>query len=217
MRIKINFIGIFIIIGLLMFNGIGYCYDLAIEAEMAHAIEEPMVIADDDMASSGKYVWVEGEPATGGGGQGWIEFVINLPAAGTYALWGKNFAWDGNSDSYWVRWLPADPDEDPQVTSNTHFRWSIATKNEWHWDRINQWLDGGTFEREWVFDSAGETTLRIATREDAAKLDVIFITDNLSDNVDEVNPRNPTAEDISTPVEPKKKLTTVWGKIKSQR
>ena len=210
-------IGIFIIIGLLMLNGTVYSWDLAIDAEMAHTIQEPMVIAEDDEASGGLYVWMAGEPATGGGDQGWAEYNVNIPAAGTYALWGKVFVWDGNSDSFWVTWQPADPNEDAQVTKNTEYRWSIGTKNEWHWDRINHWLNGGTFEREWEFDSAGETTLRIAVREDAAKLDVVFITDNLSDNVDEVSPRDPTPEDISTPVEPQEKLTTTWGKIKSNR
>ena len=217
MRRNVIVFSIFVIIGLLMFNGIGYCWDLAIDAEMAHAIEAPMVIAEDDEASGGQYVWMEGPKATGGGDQGWAEFNINIPAAGKYALWGRVFVWDGNSDSFWVTWQPSDPDEDPQVTKNFEYRWSIATRNEWHWDRINHWLNSGTFDRVWEFDSAGETTLRIAVREDAAKLDVVFITDNLSDNVDEVNPRNPTAEDISTPVEVQNKLTTTWGKIKSQR
>ena len=208
-------LGILFITGLLIAQGISYSYDRAIEAENADTIEQPMIIADDDAASGGKYVWVEGEPAgSERDHQGWAEFVINIPEAGTYALWGKVIAWDGNSDSFWVTWQPADPDENAQETQNKQFRWSTAHGNDWHWDRINHWLDSGTFEREWDL-SAGETTLRIAGREDGAKLDVIFITDNLSADEAEVNPRDPGPEDV-TPVEPKEKLTTTWGKLKLQ-
>lgn len=212
---KMFVLGLLFITGLLIVQGISYSYDRAIEAELADTIEEPMIVADDAKASGGKFVWAPGEPATGGGGEGGLELVIILPEAGTYALWGKVIAWDGNSDSFWVNWLPADADENPQDTNNTEFRWSVAGGNDWHWDRINHWLDGGTFEREWELP-AGETTLRIGVREDATMLDVIFITDNLSSDEAEVSPRDPGPEDV-TPVEPKEKLTTTWGRIKSQR
>ena len=215
MRYKMLVLSILFVTGLLLTYSISYSYDFAIEAEMADAIEAPMEVAEDVNASDGQYIWVEGEPATGGGGAGWAEYIINIPEAGKYALWGKIIAWDGNSDSFWVTWQPADPDEDPQQTQNTEYRWSLAGGNDWHWDRINHWLDGGTFQREWDLP-AGETTLRVGVREDAAKLDVIFITDNLSADEAEVSPRNPGPQDV-TPVEPKGKLTTTWGKLKAQR
>ena len=41
-----------------------------------------MIIADDKNASDGKFIWMEGDPATGGGGKGYAEFIINIPAAG---------------------------------------------------------------------------------------------------------------------------------------
>ena len=209
-------LSVFFIFGLLLISGMSYGYDRAIEAEMADTIEAPMVVADDDAASGGQFIWVEGPPVTGGGGEGWAEYKIHMPEAGTYALWGKVIAWDGNSDSFWVTWQPADPDEDAQATQNTEFRWGVAQSAEWHWDRINHWLDGGTFEREWEID-AGETTLRVAVREDAAMLDVIYITDNLSEDEAEVNPRDPGPEDSLTPVEPQDKLATTWGKLKAGR
>ena len=216
MRCKTLVLSLFFIFGLLLTSGISYGYDRAIEAEMADAIEAPMIVADDAAASGGQFIWMEGPPVTGGGGEGWAEYKIHLPEAGTYALWGKVIAWDGNSDSFWVTWQPADPDEDAQQTQNTQFRWGVGQGEDWHWDRINHWLDGGTFEREWEMD-AGETTLRIAVREDATMLDVIFITNNLSDDEAEVNPRDPGPEDLLTPVEPQDKLATTWGKLKAER
>ncbi len=212
MRYKTFVFGLVFIAGVLLTSGIGYGFDWAIEAEMADVIEAPMIVADDADASGGQYVWMEGPPATGGGGEGWVEYSLNLPA-GTYALWGKVIAEDGNSDSFWVTWQPADPDENAQETENTEFRWGVGQGAEWHWDRINHWLDGGTFEREWE-QPGGDTTLRIAVREDATKLDVIFITDNLSEDEAEVSPRDPGPEDSLTPVEPQDKLATTWGKLK---
>lgn len=215
MQYRTFIFGMLFIAGILLTSGLSYGFDWAIEAEMADAIEAPMIVADDADASGGQYVWMEGPPATGGGGEGWVEYKLNVPA-GTYALWGKVIAEDGNSDSFWVTWQPADPDENAQETQNTEFRWGVAQSAEWQWDRINHWLDGGTFEREWE-QPGGETTLRIAVREDATKLDVIFITDNLSEDEAEVGPRDPGPEDSLTPVEPQDKLATTWGKLKQAR
>ena len=217
MHFKTFVLGTLFTFGLLITIGISYGYERAIEAEMANVIEEPMVVADDPDASGGQFVWVEGEPLTGGGGAGWVEYKLHISEPGTYALWGKVIAWDGNSDSFWVTWQPADPDEDAQVTQNVEFRWGVAAGDTWHWDRINHWLDGGTFDREWVIEAGGETTLRIAVREDACMLDVIYITDNLSEDEAEVNPRDPIPEDSLTPVEPQDKLATTWGKLKAGR
>ncbi len=216
MQTKLYLLGIFLLVGFLMVNNISFSYDRAFEAEKADTLEAPMVVAEEAEASDGKYIWMEGEPATGGGDQGWAEYKLDIPTAGTYALWARVFVWDGNSDSFWVTWQPADPDEDAQQTKNTEYRWSIGKKNEWHWDRINHWLNSGTFDREWDLP-AGESTLRIAVREDGAKLDVVFLTDNLSADEADVNPRLPGPEDNTTPVEAKEKLTTTWGKIKNQR
>jgi hypothetical protein len=202
-------------------TNLGAEVEIALEAELANVIQAPMVIAEDKLASDGKYVWMEGEPAAGGGDQGWVEFIINLPESGKYALWGHTFAWDGNSDSFWVTWQPADPDENAQQTKNTQFRWSIGTKNVWHWDRINHWLNAGTFDREWKFEKPGETVLRIAVREDATKLDAIFVTSNeKAVDAGAANVRLPTDEDrkrqvSGLAVDAKEKATTTWGSLKN--
>lgn len=194
--------------------------EIVLEAELANVIQAPMVIAEDELASDGKYLWMEGPKATGGGDQGWAEFIINLPDDGKYALWAHAYAWDGNSDSFWVTWRPSDPDENPQVTKNTEYRWSIQTKNVWHWDRINHWLNAGTFDRVWEFDDPGETVLRIWTREDASKFDAIFVTSNSNAvTPDAAKVRLPTEEDREKQidgldVDAKGKVATTWGKLK---
>jgi hypothetical protein len=212
----------------LVMSGLCMAVELAMEAELADVIEAPMVIGvpadavaqggpEPDAPSRGNFCWAPGEPLVGGanGDQGFVQFTINIPQAGKYAAWGRVIAWDGNSDSFWVTWQPADPDENSQETGNTEFRWSTAQGNTWHWDRINQWLDAGTFEREWDLP-AGPTTLTIYTREDAAMLDCIFITDNLSEDEAEVSPRVPTDADLqAAAVNPADKLAVTWGSIRS--
>ena len=194
--------------------------EIALEAELANEIVDPMIITDDKLASDGKFIWMEGEPVAGGGGVGHADFIVNIPEPGKYALWGHVIAWDGNSDSFWVVWQPADPDENAQATQNTEFRWGVAQGAAWHWDRINHWLDGGTFDREWKFDKVGETLLRIGVREDATMLDAIFVTTNLKATVaDQANVRLPTDKDRKIQVEglavdAKGKAATTWGSLK---
>lgn len=207
--------------------------EIALEAELANSIVEPMVAnvpadvkawgPDIDEPSRGKFVWAPGAPVTGGpnDGKGEMRFDVQIPEAGTYAIWGRVIAWDGNSDSFWVTFLPADPDENPQRTNNTQFRWSVAQGGTWHWDRINQWLDGGTFDRQWQLP-AGKATLYIRTREDATMIDCLFITTNLAADEASVAPRLPTDADVAlqmgkpTSVEPKGKLATTWGALRTR-
>ena len=223
-----NKVLLFLAVAMFLMSGLAMAVEIATEAELANVIQDPMVVANPDDAaaqggpkpdepSRGQFVWAPGPPTTGGGGEGFMQFDINIPTAGKYAIWGRVIAWDGNSDSFWVTWTPGDPEEDPQDTQNTEFRWSVAGGPTWHWDKINQWLDGGTFERTWDLP-AGPTTLTIWTREDATMLDCIFITDNLSDDEGEVSPRMPTDADLqAAPVEPGGKLTTTWSSIRSER
>ena len=203
--------------------GLGAVVEIALEAELAQEIVEPMVIDDGKHAkgaSDGKFIWMEGEPVAGGGGAGHADFIINIPEPGKYALWGHVIAWDGNSDSFWVTWEPADPKENAQATQNTQFRWGVGQGAEWHWDRINHWLDGGTFDREWKFNKAGETLLRIAVREDATMLDAIFVTTNVKATAaDQANVRLPTDKDRKIQIEglavdAKGKAATTWGGLK---
>ena len=215
---------IFLLVLLPMFVGVptgfGADIEIALEAELADEIVEPMIIDEEKTASDGKFIWMEGAPATGGGDKGWAEFIINIPEPGEYALWGHVTAWDGNSDSFWVTWQPADPDENAQQTRNTEFRWSVAQGGAWHWDRINHWLNAGTFDREWKFAKAGETVLRIAVREDATMLDALFVTSNVKATAeDAANVRLPTDKDRKIQIEglavdAKGKAATTWGSLK---
>ncbi len=165
-------------------------FELALEAELATEIVEPMVIgvpgdgkdaggAGVDEPSNDAWVWVPGLPAAGDGNdhKGHVSFVVDIPRDTTYYIWGSVIAWDGNSDSFWVTVAPTDEDPNPQASQDTTYRWGVQQGPAWHWDQVNQWLDGGTFEREWDIP-VGEATITIWTREAACMLDAIWITDD---------------------------------------
>lgn len=207
--------------------------EIALEAELANKIQRPVAIATPedvkafdppvvpDEPSNGQFIWAPGKPVTGGGGTGFAEYIIDIPEKGKYAVWGRCISWDGNSDSFWVTWEPADPTENPQQTQNTQFRWATGSGNAWYWQRVNAWLNAGTVQREWEFDEPGKTKLTIWSREDATMLDCLIITSNLSAVAADM--RLPTDEDRELQiaggggaVDAVGKLSTTWGGIKSQ-
>ena len=224
----IAFITITMFLGLVSLSSHAKTVEIALEAEFAHKIQAPMVAAvpDDAIAqggpgpnepSRGKFVWAPGAPVAGGGDAGFAEFIVDIPVEDEYAIWGHVIAWDGNSDSFWVTVRPADPDENPQQTGNTEYRWAVAQGNNWHWDRINHWLDGGTFERKWDLPQ-GEADIKIWTREDAAMVDALFIINDPAATQNDV--RFPTDEDVEKQlsgqraVHPTGRLSMTWGYIK---
>ena len=52
--------------------------EIALEAELAQDIVDPMIITDDKNASNGKFIWMEGAPVAGGGGAGHADFILSL-------------------------------------------------------------------------------------------------------------------------------------------
>ena len=229
----VSFLGV-LTIAFTLFSGVAMAVDveIALEAELASKIQAPLVIAvpadakkqggpEPDEPSNGKFIWMPGRPVTGGGGSGFAEYIVDIPKDGTYAIWGRAVAWDGNSDSFWVTWDPADGGENPQQTQNQDLCWCAANGNTWIWDRVNRWPAGG--DREWELDK-GETKLTIWSREDAAMLDCIFITDNLAADEGAAGVREPTDEDRELQVkgargkavEAAGKLSTTWSRLRSQ-
>ncbi len=229
----IFFLGMLAIISIVLISATMAADDVEIvlEAELANEIKGPMVIAvpEDVKAaggivplepSNGQFVWAPGAPVTGGGGSGYMKFIVDIPVDDTYAIWGHVIAWDGNSDSLWVTWEPADPKENPQTTNNFDFRWNVAGGGDWHWDRVNQWLDAGTFEREWELEK-GETILTMWSREDATMLDALYITNDIANG--QGNVRLPDDDDRKLQeqggggqaVEAADKLSITWGSVKS--
>ena len=102
---------------------------ITLEAESGSLIA-PMAIQSGSTASGGQFVEVpEGtsnnyNDATNGG-PGEVSFSINIPQAGTHALWPPTIAPNGNSDSFYV------------TSGGTLIReWSIPDSTTWKWNKI---------------------------------------------------------------------------------
>jgi hypothetical protein len=205
-------------------------FELALEAELAEIVE-PMVLGvpgdGKDQGGPGvndpsnlAWVWAPGPPVVGDpiDHQGHVTFVVQIPKETTYYIWGHVIAWDGNSDSFWVTVTPPDEDPNPQASQDTVYRWAVQQGPAWHWDQVNQWLDGGTFDREWDI-LAGECTITIWTREAATMLDAIWITDD--DGAPEgVLPtdddRNDQIRGGTQSVDPNGKVATTWAGLRAR-
>jgi hypothetical protein len=199
--------------------------EIVLEAELAQVIEAPMIIAvpedapdqggpEPDEPSNGQFIWSNTSY------EGFAEFAIDIPKAGTYAIWARVIAWSGSNDSFYCTWLPMDSDENLSQTRNNNYRWSVANGNTWQWDRIMVWADDDSrTDKEWNVP-AGPTTLRIWSRESNTMLDCLYITDDIIGG--QMNVRVPTDRDrkiqVEGPgfsVEPAGKLPTTWGNIRS--
>ena len=137
---------------------------ITLEAESG-SLTAPMAIKSGSTASGGQFVEVpEGtgnnyNDATNGG-PGEVSFSINIPQAGTHALWARTIAPNGNSDSFYV------------TSGGPLLReWSFPDSTTWQWNKIAN-----------VSLSAGLLNLAFRQREDGAKLDRIFLTTNLTFN-----------------------------------
>ena len=148
---------------------------------------------------------------------------FSVAEAGQYAVWARIVAWDAHSDSFWVKIEGVDPDEDPQKTQNTHFRWTMSPRGTvWAWDRVNSWVDiPEDIKTDRVWDlPAGDHRITFAAREDAAMIDSVFITNNLSSDAGEVELRAPTPSDVdlqmgaAADVDAVGKTASVWGRLK---
>ena len=132
---------------------------LSLEAE-AGTVVEPMTTTYDPDASSCFHVHA---PQGTGTGKGHVTYEIDVPASGNYYLWGRVYAPDWQSDSVWVSW-------DGGVESP----WPLQTHNEWAWERAHD--DQGVV-MVWEL-AAGQHSLRIRTREDGTRLDILEVTDD---------------------------------------
>jgi len=125
----------------------------------------PMVIRTGPIASGGQYVEV---PNGGGnnqndatfGGPGEVSFSINIPQAGTYALWARTIAPGGGSDSFYVT----------RNNSTVLIKeWSVPLSTTWQWNKVAN-----------ISYTAGAHTLQFRQREDGTQLDQVILTNDLS-------------------------------------
>jgi hypothetical protein len=132
-------------------------------------ITSPLIIKDDPLASNGSYVEVisgnnstAAAPATEGVlSLGFDQTVANAPQ---FTIWARVMAATTADDSFWLK-----------VDGGTPINASLSLGTAWHWVQIK--ASGSSTPAKFTLNQ-GNHTLKIAYREDGAKLDQIIITSN---------------------------------------
>jgi hypothetical protein len=137
------------------------------EAE-AGAVTAPLEVRQDPGASQGRYIAVAPGITSKGSapasGQSTIGFQV--PAAGTFKIWGRVITPTTAHDSFWVRM-----DRGPWIKWN-----DITVGSAWHWAEVHQ----DDADRVSTFAlTPGPHTLTVAYREDGAQLDRLLLTSDL--------------------------------------
>lgn len=107
--------------------------------------------------------------------RGSVEWWINVPVAGTYAIWGRVLGMNDVSNSFYV-----------SVDNGTEYWWDLKKNNRWEWDRISDRGPNGTYEGNAQVDpvlfnlSAGTHLVRLRNREKNTIVDQIRITNDLN-------------------------------------
>ncbi len=129
------------------------------------AVVGGMEVAADPAASGGKYIWAPGEAGAHGQADGMACYRLTVPRGGRWRLWGRVQTPTPQDDSFYV-----------SVRQRGR---ALLDRADWHVGVHRQW--------EWVLFApdkkapgldlpAGELVLEIAPREDAARLDKLFLT-----------------------------------------
>jgi hypothetical protein len=127
-----------------------------------------LTVASDSAASGGQYL------TTTTANTGSVTFTFTAPSAGSYYVWGKIQAVDGNSDSWFVSADAGPTDVYDDAQSYGSF---------WQWTEVNgRGTSGVSFAlNPRVFTlGAGTHTITFGGREQGAKLDKVLITNDAS-------------------------------------
>jgi methionine-rich copper-binding protein CopC len=107
--------------------------------------------------------------------RGNLELTVNVPVAGTYAIWARVLGMNDIANSFYV-----------SVDNGTEYWWDLKKNNKWEWDRISDRGPLGTYEGNAQVDpvlfnlTAGTHLLRLRNREKNTQVDQIRITNDLN-------------------------------------
>ncbi|MDX9980293.1 MAG: hypothetical protein RBU25_09745 [Lentisphaeria bacterium] len=134
------------------------------EAE-AGVVVGGMRIDQDNEAFGGSFVWVPGKPGEKGGRSGArLVCRLDVPAAGTYYLWGRVQTPTPDDDSFFL--TITSPASEPVQRAD----WHLGTHEAWEWTPF-----GGAKPLPLQL-AAGEYQLQLFCREDGAKMDRFLLT-----------------------------------------
>ncbi|MFC1718595.1 hypothetical protein ACFL6S_33380 [Candidatus Poribacteria bacterium] len=196
---------------------------LYIDTDDFDEIQLPMEIREDkDTAFGGTYLVTPN--GAGSDGNGFATYVFNIPRDGKYYFWGRVIAPDGSGDSFfWSIDHPA-PSSIDSCTGNTpgdevHIWDTGQPFMDWTWsDVMSRSCQGGAWSNGAAVDlKMGEHVLAIIQREDGTELDGIVITDTPGAILPQTEADAEKLKRWQVSVEPKRKLSTFWGAVKTQK
>ena len=142
------------------------------EAESGQVMP-PMVIAGDEGASGGKYVWMPGVPGGKGGSiVGSVTWRLNVLKAGKYYVWGRVLAPTPEDDSFFVQGFT----DTSELVSLAE--WHTGTHPQWEWTRMTL---NRAQEPTPLTLPEGEVSLQLRVREDGTKIDHLLITPDVEE------------------------------------
>lgn len=142
---------------------------IEMEAEQYSTKTIPFVVVQNAEASGGQYI-----QGPNGSGDVWnpshrmVTYVVTVPEAGEYVLFGRTIAPGDHDDSFFV-----------QIDSGADQVWDIAWSDNWQWDAVN---NRGVTDQVKFNLTAGTHTIKIKLREDGPKLDKMVLTNDLGYN-----------------------------------
>jgi len=125
-----------------------------------------MEIGEAAEASGGRFVWCP-QTSTWSRATGAVTWELKIAEAGTYYLWGRVFAPDPETDSFYV-----------DVAGDTrdvlrHAEWHTRHGPKWRWERVTL---NRSREPTPLQLSAGRCRIQFKTRETGTKIDRLFLT-----------------------------------------
>ncbi len=140
-----------------------------VEAEGAALVIPPFRLDDDPKASGGRFLWMPGEPESKGGSSvARALWLVHVPKAGPYYLWGRIQAATPSDDSFFVRVRQDGRDALPRTD------WHTGVHETWEWTQLVTTKDRTPRPIALV---AGVALIEFHCREDGTRLDALCLTD----------------------------------------
>ena len=138
------------------------------EAEAAAVVVPPFRADADADASGGRFLWVPGEPGgKGGSGTARALWLVHVPKAGDYYLWGRVQTPTPDDDSFFVGVRQGGREVLPRSD------WHTGVHGKWEWAAVT----AGAERRPLTLRlEAGAALLEVWCREDGARLDALVLT-----------------------------------------
>lgn len=145
---------------------------ILIEAENASLIGSEWTATSDVNACSAVFMLPPEMSSTGSpptDPEDLLVFNFSLAEAGIYKIFARTSTTGGDDDSFWVR-----------ANNGTWQRWNTINGPDYpsgyHWSQVGNWISGPTADPVTFELLAGANTVEFAWREEFARLDKIFIT-----------------------------------------